>query len=221
MTWIDAIVGTVAVSLFGRELWAWLPGLSRLVIWLGTATLASERRAIRRAEWSADLATVYDERRLAGLLWALGLVAVCGWERVTGSAAFAVVTARWHLVVGVVSASGLAVVAYDRPWAAFVLLALLAIASVPIGFGCGIFVVLLVALAWDEHQEKKRYDRIANLSLSEFIMLVDDLARWCRPGSTGRQVHLRLRAELERQLESGATTAIPAHAVREVWRTIG
>jgi hypothetical protein len=77
---VFGILVTLILGLLGRELWGWIPRLSRGVIWLITLPLARERRRRRREEWAAELAVVYDERRLTGLLWTLKLSGVCARE---------------------------------------------------------------------------------------------------------------------------------------------
>lgn len=71
------------LALIGREVWGWIPMLTRAVIWLETAVLPRDRRHVRRQEWLGELNAVYDDRRISGLIWALGLVRVCIWERAT------------------------------------------------------------------------------------------------------------------------------------------
>ncbi|MEN3281434.1 MAG: hypothetical protein V7607_2574 [Solirubrobacteraceae bacterium] len=83
-----AIVAAIGLSLLGREAWGWLPRLSRAVIWLQTAPLPRERRAIRRVEWHAELAGEYEDRRLTGFMWALSLCRISAWERLTTPIAF-------------------------------------------------------------------------------------------------------------------------------------
>jgi Domain of unknown function (DUF4407) len=68
------------LSLVARELWGWIPPLTRCVLWLITVPLPAERRARRREEWARHLADEFEERRLAGLLWALQLCRVCVLE---------------------------------------------------------------------------------------------------------------------------------------------
>jgi hypothetical protein len=83
MKWLVSIGVAIGLGLLGREGWASLPGLSRAVLRLVTLALPSSRRALRRKEWLAELATEYDERRLAGLVWAFCLVGPSVWERMT------------------------------------------------------------------------------------------------------------------------------------------
>jgi hypothetical protein len=83
MMWIAGIVGAILLSLAARDVWGWLPLLSRLMIWLETAPLPKERRAVRRAEWGAELEAEYDDRRLSGLMWTLRLGPISAWERFT------------------------------------------------------------------------------------------------------------------------------------------
>lgn len=82
---LTVILVAIGLSLLGRETWGWLPRFSRGVIWLHTLPLPAARREIRREEWSAELAVEYEDRRLAGLLWALQLCRIAVWERVTTS----------------------------------------------------------------------------------------------------------------------------------------
>jgi len=83
MRWILGLTGLIFMSFLARDGWGWLPRLSRAIIWLETAALPAERRRIRRAEWGAELAAEYDDRRLTGLIWVLKLCAVSLWERAT------------------------------------------------------------------------------------------------------------------------------------------
>ena len=71
------------LGLFNREVWGWLPYLSRAAIWLGTSLLPRPRRLVRREEWHGELLARFDDRRVAGLFWVLRLVGVCVWERAT------------------------------------------------------------------------------------------------------------------------------------------
>ncbi len=90
---ISVVLVSVLLSFVGREAWAWLPRLSRVIIVLGTALLPAERRQLRREEWMAELAARTDDRRLSGLLWALALCAISLWER----------TSALHSGVGVIA----------------------------------------------------------------------------------------------------------------------
>jgi len=78
-----AVLLAIALSVLGRETWGWLPRLSRSIIWIQTLPLPKGRRALRREEWRAELATEYDDRRVTGFLWALSLCPVSAWERLT------------------------------------------------------------------------------------------------------------------------------------------
>lgn len=51
---LSVVIVSVLLGLAGREAWAWLPRLSRVVIVLGTALLPERRRQIRREEWIAE-----------------------------------------------------------------------------------------------------------------------------------------------------------------------
>jgi hypothetical protein len=73
----------ISAGVLGAEMWGLLPLLSRAIIWLETLCLPHERRELRRKEWRAELDTHHDGRRIAGLLWAIGLARICVWERIT------------------------------------------------------------------------------------------------------------------------------------------
>ena len=82
------ILVAIGLSVLGRETWGWLPRVSHRVIWLHTMALPKARRALRRAEWCAELEREFEDRRVTGLLWAISVSRVSIWERATGPGAF-------------------------------------------------------------------------------------------------------------------------------------
>src|ERR1044071_7458066 len=76
----------IMLSLVGREAWGWLPKVNEALIRLGTFALPRSRRAFRREEYLRTLTNRYDERRLSGMLWSIGVVVLCTWQRGTGLA---------------------------------------------------------------------------------------------------------------------------------------
>jgi len=80
-------LGGVLAGLFGRELWEWLPTVTRALIQVVTWPLSPERREIRRNEWGAELEH-FKQRRILALLWVLSLLPVCLWEAATERGVF-------------------------------------------------------------------------------------------------------------------------------------
>lgn len=132
MKWLFGLIVAVAVGVLGRDLWGWLPRLSRAMIWLGTLPLPGDRRRLRREEWCAELDCAYDDRRLSGLIWALGLVPVAAWERLTISASAR--PDRIRSILGPPQELGALL---------FVLAAIFAMIVVPLGFATALVLLVL------------------------------------------------------------------------------
>ena len=75
----STLVKAVLVSLLVRELWGWIPTLSRSVIRVVTLLLPRDRQA-RREEWLAELYVSFDEHRIAGLIWTIKLGGICLYQ---------------------------------------------------------------------------------------------------------------------------------------------
>jgi hypothetical protein len=78
-----AFLGDMLAAIVSAELLGVVPMLTRAVIWLETLVLPRARRAERRREYIAEFEGHHRKRPLLGLLWALGLVRICVWERAT------------------------------------------------------------------------------------------------------------------------------------------
>jgi hypothetical protein len=78
--WLSAAVVAGVAALLPRELWGWLPLMSRASIRLAAAVLPKELRALRGEEWLAQLPD-FDDRRLTGLVWTIQLVPTSLWVR--------------------------------------------------------------------------------------------------------------------------------------------
>jgi hypothetical protein len=96
---VSALVSFL-IGLFGREVWEWLPALTRSLLRIITRPLPSERRELRRKEWEAEL-SAFEQRRIAALIWVLGLLPVCAWESVVTRDVVGRVTAWLEVVASV------------------------------------------------------------------------------------------------------------------------
>jgi hypothetical protein len=86
LNWLSTLGGVLA-GLFGRELWEWLPPVTKALIWVATWPLSPERREVRRGEWCGELEH-FKQRRISALLWALSLLPISFWEAATERGVF-------------------------------------------------------------------------------------------------------------------------------------
>lgn len=98
---LSTLAGFLA-GLFGREVWEWLPAMTRALLRFITLPLPPERRGIRRKEWGADLHD-FGQRRLAALVWVAGLLPACLWESLATRDAASRVTSQLEGVLAILA----------------------------------------------------------------------------------------------------------------------